>query len=45
MPELFADTGYWIALLNERDSLHSQARALSVRVFQMSNNGYRAIAS
>ena len=31
MPEVFADTGYWIALLNERDSLHSQARALSAR--------------
>ena len=31
MPEVFADTGYWIALLNERDSLHSQARELSAR--------------
>jgi predicted nucleic acid-binding protein len=32
MPELFADTGYWIALLNERDSLHIQARELSARL-------------
>ena len=31
MPEVFADTGYWIALLNERDSLHAQARELSER--------------
>ena len=32
MPEVFADTGYWIALLNERDSLHSKARELSARL-------------
>ena len=31
MPEVFADTGYWIALFNERDSLHIQARELSAR--------------
>ena len=31
MPEVFADTGYWIALLNERDNLHSKARELSTR--------------
>ena len=31
MPEVFADTGYWIALLNERDNLHSRARELSAR--------------
>ena len=31
MPEVFADTGYWIALLNERDSLHARARELSER--------------
>ena len=31
MPEVFADTGYWIPLLNERDSLHRQARELSAR--------------
>ena len=31
MPEVFADTGYWIALLNERDSLHTRARELSER--------------
>ena len=29
MPEVFADTGYWIALLNERDGLHIKARELS----------------
>ena len=29
MPEVFADTGYWIALLNPRDSLHTRARELS----------------
>ena len=32
MPEVFADTGYWIALLNERDSLHNQARELSAQL-------------
>ena len=31
MPEVFADTGYWIALLNERDGLHARARELSER--------------
>ncbi len=31
MSEVFADTGYWIALLNERDNLHSKARELSTR--------------
>ena len=31
MPEVFADTGYWIALLNERDGLHIKARELSER--------------
>ena len=31
MPEVFADTGYWIALLNERDNLHGKARELSAR--------------
>ena len=29
MPEVFADTGYWIALLNRRDRLHTRARELS----------------
>ena len=29
MPEVFADTGYWIALLNRRDNLHTRARELS----------------
>ena len=32
MPEVFADTGYWIALLNERDSRDSQARELSAQL-------------
>ena len=31
MPEVFADTGYWMALLNNRDALHNRARELSVR--------------
>lgn len=30
MPEVFADTGYWIALLNRNDSLNARARELSV---------------
>lgn len=29
MPEVFADTGYWIALLNPGDSLNARARELS----------------
>ena len=29
MPEVFADAGYWIAPLNERDNLHTKARGLS----------------
>ena len=33
MPEVFADTGYWTALLNKRDSLNTRARELS-SVFQ-----------
>ena len=32
MSELFADTGYWIALLDERDSLHGKARELGARL-------------
>jgi predicted nucleic acid-binding protein len=31
MPEVFADTGYWVALINERDNLHGRARELSAR--------------
>ncbi len=31
MPEIFADTGYWIALLDERDSLHAKARELTTQ--------------
>jgi len=30
MNQVFADTGYWIALLNPRDELHERARATSV---------------
>ena len=30
MPEVFADTGYWIALLNSNDSLNTKARELSL---------------
>ena len=29
MNELFADTGYWITLLNERDYLHEKAMEIS----------------
>lgn len=29
MPEVFADTGYWIALLNPDDGLNARARELS----------------
>jgi predicted nucleic acid-binding protein len=29
MERVFADTGYWIALLNPRDELHQKARATS----------------
>ena len=29
MPEVFADTGYWIALFNARDGLHERARAIT----------------
>ena len=29
MTQLFADTGYWIALLNERDYLHQKATRIS----------------
>jgi len=29
MERVFADTGYWIALFNERDSLHAKAATLS----------------
>ena len=29
MPRLFADTSYWIAILNQRDSLHETAIKLS----------------
>ncbi len=29
MRKVFADTGYWIALLNSRDDLHNRAKHLS----------------
>jgi predicted nucleic acid-binding protein len=29
MSQVFADTGYWIALLNPRDELHKRAREVS----------------
>ncbi|MYD52959.1 MAG: type II toxin-antitoxin system VapC family toxin [Chloroflexi bacterium] len=32
MAALFADSGYWIALIDSRDQLHSRARAASARL-------------
>ena len=32
MRELFADSGYWIALLHPKDQLHEQANALAARL-------------
>ena len=32
MAALFADSGYWIALIDNRDQLHSRARAASARL-------------
>jgi uncharacterized protein len=29
MERVFADTGYWVALLNPRDDLHQRATAIS----------------
>ena len=29
MPEVFADTGYWIAMFNPRDELHGKAKAVT----------------
>lgn len=29
MTELFADTSYWMALVNPRDNLHAKARSVS----------------
>lgn len=29
-PSVFADTAYWIALLNPRDNLHERAHSVSV---------------
>ena len=30
MQSVFADAGYWIALLNPRDNLHAKAREVSI---------------
>ena len=30
MPDLFADSGYWLALINPRDSLHARATELGL---------------
>ena len=35
MKTVFADTGYWIALLNPQDTLHSKAINLSITFPQM----------
>src|SRR5215212_9944696 len=32
MPAVFADTAYWIALLNPRDNLHAKAVAVSKKL-------------
>lgn len=32
MTRVFADAGYWIALLNPKDSLHGKAREISARL-------------
>ena len=32
MAALFADSGYWIALIDRRDELHARARAASARL-------------
>ena len=32
MKTLFADTGYWIALLNPRDNLHERAKQLATQL-------------
>ncbi len=35
MSRVFADTGYWIALLNPRDDLHDRAKNLSQSLQQV----------
>lgn len=32
MAEVFADAGYWIALLNPNDELHAKARTISAQI-------------
>ncbi len=32
MKTVFADTGYWIALINTKDSLHQKARQLTLQI-------------
>lgn len=34
MRHVFADTGYWIAILNPRDQLHERAKSASARLRQ-----------
>jgi predicted nucleic acid-binding protein len=34
MKTVFADTGYWVALLNPRDQLHGKARSVSATLGQ-----------
>jgi predicted nucleic acid-binding protein len=35
MKTVFADTGYWIALLDPQDTLHSKAINLSITLMQV----------
>jgi len=35
MRNVFADTGYWIALLNPEDDLHQKARQISVSLIKI----------
>lgn len=32
MKKVFADTGYWIALINSKDNLHQKARQLTTQI-------------
>jgi uncharacterized protein len=32
MKIVFADTGYWIAMINNRDGLHQKARQLTLQM-------------
>jgi predicted nucleic acid-binding protein len=35
MRRVFADAGYWIALLNPKDGLHAKARQVSIALGQV----------